>query len=312
MVAQRARKNDGGDEIILSSSSQSRSSLVLVALITLIWGFNWPTMKTVLSEIPPFTFRSLCMAAGAVGLFAIAKANGLAMRVPQGQWSRLMASALFNITGWNLLIAFGLKYVAASRGVILAYTMPMWTVLLSMIFLHERLTGRRALGLGLGMVAMLMLVSVEFAQLKAAPLGALLVVSAALSWSIGTIILKRYPVSLPTTSMTGWTMLLGGIPIWIATPFFESVSISQVTFWPAMGVIYNMTLAVIFCYWAWNKLISQGSVSVTSLSTLMIPVLGVFSSMWFLGEQPHWQEFSALALVIFSLMLVLLPKRARN
>ena len=293
----------------MPTAAQSRSSLILVVLITLIWGFNWATMKVVLSEIPPLTFRALCMGAGAIGLFAIAKANGLALRVPQGQWPRLMASALFNITGWNLLIAFGLKYVAASRGVILAYTMPMWTVLLSMIFLRERLTGRRAVGLVFGMVAMLILVSSEFAQLKAAPLGALLIVGAALSWSVGTIILKRYPVDLPTTSMTGWTMVLGGIPIWIAAPFFERISISTITFWPALGVVYNMTLAVIFCYWAWNKLISQGSVSVTSLSTLMIPVLGVFSSMWFLGEQPSWQEFSALALVIVSLMLVLLPQR---
>ena len=122
----------------MSASHLPRSSFVLVALITLVWGFNWPIMKTVLSEVPPFTFRTLCMAAGAIGLFAIARFNDLALRVPQGQWQRLIASALFNITGWNLLIAFGLKYVAAGRGVILAYTMPMWTVMLSMIFLHER------------------------------------------------------------------------------------------------------------------------------------------------------------------------------
>lgn len=87
------------------------------------------------------------------------------------------------------------------------------------------------------------------------------------------------------------------------------MSIGNISFWPALGVIYNMTLAVIFCYWAWNKLISQGSASVTSLSTLMIPVLGVFSSMWFFDERPRWQEFSALALVIVSLMLVLIPRR---
>ena len=119
----------------MSASHLPRSSFVLVALITLVWGFNWPIMKTVLREVPPFTFRTLCMAAGAIGLFAIARFNGLALRVPPGQWQRLIASALFNITGWNLLIAFGLKYVAAGRGVILAYTMPMWTVILSMIFL---------------------------------------------------------------------------------------------------------------------------------------------------------------------------------
>ncbi len=287
----------------------SRSSFVLVGLITLVWGFNWPIMKTVLREVPPFTFRTLCMAAGAIGLFAIAKLNGLSMRVPPDQWQRLIASALFNITGWNLLIAFGLKYVAAGRGVILAYTMPMWTVILSMIFLHERVTGARALGLIFGMIAMFILVSVEFAQLKAAPLGALLVVGAALSWSIGTVIMKRYPVSLPTTSMTGWMMVLGGIPIWIATPFFENVAIGKITLWPALGVVYNMTLAVVFCYWAWNKLISQGSASVTAMSTLMIPVLGVFSSMLLLGEQPRWQEFSALALVVVSLTLVMVPRR---
>jgi drug/metabolite transporter (DMT)-like permease len=296
----------------MTNSALPRASIVLVVLITLVWGFNWPVMKTVLSEVPPFTFRSLCMAAGAIGLFAIAKFNSLPLRVPPGQWQRLIASSLFNITGWNLLTAFGLKYVAASRGVILAYTMPMWTVLLSMIVLHERITGKRALGLLFGMIAMFMLVSVEFAKLKAAPLGALLVVGAALSWSIGTVIMKRYPVDLPTTAMTGWMMVLGGIPIWIATPFFERVEIGTISLWPALGVLYNMTLAVIFCYWAWNKLISQGSASVTALSTLMIPVLGVFSSMLLLGEQPRWQEFSALALVIVSLMLVMSPSQKRT
>ncbi len=296
----------------MTQANLPRSSLVLVAMITVIWGFNWPIMKTVLGEVPPFTFRALCMAAGAIGLFAIAKFNALPLRVPAGQWQRLIASALFNITGWNLLIAFGLKYVAAGRGVILAYTMPMWTVMLSMIFLHERLTGRRALGLMFGMIAMFILVSVEFAQLRAAPLGALLVVGAALSWSIGTVIMKRYPVDLPTTSMTGWMMVLGGIPIWIATPFFENITVRKITLWPALGVVYNMTLAVVFCYWAWNKLVSRGSASVTALSTLLIPVLGVFSSMLLLGEQPRWQEFSALALVMVSLMLVLLPRRRRS
>ena len=264
-------------------------------------------MKTVLREFPPFTFRSLCMAAGAVGLFAIAGFNKLPLSVPRGQWPRLIASALFNITGWNLLIAFGLTHMAAGRGVILAYTMPIWTILLSIIFLHEKLTGRRALGLLFGMAAMIILVSTEFAQLRAAPLGALLVVGAALSWSIGTVIMKRFPVSLPTTSMTGWTMLLGGLPIWIATPFLERGAVHEVTLWPVLGVIYNMTLAVIFCYWAWNKLISSGSASVTALSTLMIPVLGVFSSMLLLGEQPRWQEFVALGLVLVTLMLVMLP-----
>jgi drug/metabolite transporter (DMT)-like permease len=40
---------------------------------------------------------------------------------------------------------------------------------------------------------------------------------------------------------------------------------------------------------------------------MMIPALGVFSSMWLLGERPHWQDYVALALIVFSLATVLLP-----
>jgi len=41
----------------------------------------------------------------------------------------------------------------------------------------------------------------------------------------------------------------------------------------------------------------------------MIPVVGVFSGIWLLGESPHWQEFAAMALVIASLATVLVPPR---
>jgi drug/metabolite transporter (DMT)-like permease len=41
----------------------------------------------------------------------------------------------------------------------------------------------------------------------------------------------------------------------------------------------------------------------------MIPVVGVFSGMWLLGEKPHWQEYAAMVLVIASLGTVLIPPR---
>ena len=56
----------------------------LVVLLALGWGFNWPVMKVVMAEMPPLHFRVLCLAAGAAGLFAIARANRLPIRVPPG------------------------------------------------------------------------------------------------------------------------------------------------------------------------------------------------------------------------------------
>jgi drug/metabolite transporter (DMT)-like permease len=48
----------------------------------------------------------------------------------------------------------------------------------------------------------------------------------------------------------------------------------------------------------------------SSLSVMMIPVLGVFSSMWLLGESPLWQDYVALMLILIAMAVVLLPTRA--
>jgi drug/metabolite transporter (DMT)-like permease len=47
----------------------------------------------------------------------------------------------------------------------------------------------------------------------------------------------------------------------------------------------------------------------SGLSVMMIPVLGVFSGMWILGERPSWQDYVALALILVALSTVLIPVR---
>jgi len=68
-------------------------------------------------------------------------------------------------------------------------------------------------------------------------------------------------------------------------------------------------MPVIFCYWAWFKIATTAPPAVSSLSTLMIPVVGVFSGIWLLRETPRWQEYAALVLVIASLATVLIGPR---
>jgi drug/metabolite transporter (DMT)-like permease len=279
---------------------------VLVAL-TLGWGFNWPMIKLALTEVPVLSFRSVCLVGGAAGLFAIAAYARLPLRVPRGQWGRLLLIALFNITVWNVCIAYGIGYMSSGRAAILAFTMPLWGVLLSAWLLKERITARRVLGVGLGMVAMLLLLSSELQAVRAAPKGTLLMLSGALSWAIGTVMMKRYPVDLPVTSLTAWQLLLGGIPIYAGALAFEMHSLHPLTLWPVVAVTYNVLVAFVFCYWAWYKIVTSVPVGVSSLSTLMTPVVGVFSGMLVLAERPHWHDYAALGLVLLALAAVMLP-----
>ncbi len=286
-----------------------RSMWILTTLLTLGWGLNWPLMKLTLAEIPVWTFRGLCVASGAIGLFVIARAGRQRTRVPAGQWPRLAVTAIANVTMWNVLIGYGLMLLPSGRSAILAYTMPLWTVLLSRFVLHERLMPRRMLGVSLGMAGMALLIGDEFAAMEAAPVGAVLVLGAAVSWAVGTVLMRRYPTDLPTTSFTAWQLLIGGVPIMAGALVLEWGGWRPIGAGAAIGLAYNMLFVFIFCYWAWYKIATTVPPTIAALSTLMIPVVGLFSGMLILGERPHWQEYAALVLVIAALATVLVPPK---
>jgi len=278
--------------------------------ITLVWGFNWTAMKVAISEIAPFTFRTFCLAAGSGVLFAVLKATGQPLAIPRSQWRRLALIAFFTITCWNLLVVFGLRLIPSGRAAILAYTMPAWAIPLSVLFLGERMSRRKLLGLALGMGGIALLLVREVTSFTGAPLGALMVLGAACTWAIGTLLQKKYPVQAPVAPLTAWLMLVGGAPIYVGALLFDDFSaLRDVSLWPALAVTYNVLFSFAWAHWAWIKLATSVSVTTFSLSMLMTPVVGVLSGMLFLGEHPGWLEFSALALVLASLALVVIPAR---
>ena len=278
--------------------------------LTLAWGFNWTALKVALSEVPPWTFRSMCLGFGSAVLFAALRAGGQRLVLPTGQWSRLWLLALLNITAWNMLVAFGVALIPSGRGAILAYTMPVWAVPLSVWLLGERITGAKLLGLALGLGGLTLLLVESFAGIGRAPLGALLIVGAAVSWALGTVLQKRFPVKMPAGLYTAWIMLLGGMPIFIGAVLFEDWrALKDVGLKPWLGTAYNVFVAFAFAHWAWIKIATSVPVSVFSISMLVIPVVGVASGILFLGERPAWTEYAALGLVLAALLTVLRPGR---
>jgi drug/metabolite transporter (DMT)-like permease len=283
----------------------------VLAGLTLAWGANWTALKVALSEVPPWTFRSLCLGLGAAVLFLALHLGGQRLAVPKGQWTRLWLLAILNITSWNMLIAFGVAMIPSGRAAILAYTMPVWAVPLSIWLLRERITDAKLLGLALGLGGLALLLGESFIGLGKAPLGSLLVLAASLSWALGTVLQKRFPVGMPAGPYTAWIMLLGGVPIFIGAAIFEDIrTLRDVSLGPALGTAYNVFIAFAFAHWAWIKIATSVPVSVFSISMLIIPVVGVLCGMLFLGERPTWAEYAALGLVLLALVTVLRPGRA--
>jgi drug/metabolite transporter (DMT)-like permease len=282
----------------------------LLGALTLAWGLNWTAMKLALAEVPPWTFRSLCLGLGSAVLFAVLRASGQKIPWPRGQWGRLWMLAILNITGWNMLVAFGLKMIPSGRASILAYSMPALAIPLSVWLLGERLTIAKALGLALGLAGLALLLGEAYAALGAAPLGSLLVLGAAVSWAFGAVMQKKYPIAMAPGPYTAWIMLLGGVPIYIGALLLEDQrTLGAVGARAWIGTAYNVLIAFAFAHWAWIKLATSVSVTVFSLSILVIPAVAVVAGIVLLGEQPSLPELAALVLVLGSLATVVAPAR---
>ena len=80
--------------------------------------------------------------------------------------------------------------------------------------------------------------------------------------------------------------------------------------WPFLGFLFSVFICGGFCNWAWIKIATVAPVTISTLSMLMIPVVGVFSGMLVLSERPQWTDYAALVLVIAALASVLIPPRA--
>jgi drug/metabolite transporter (DMT)-like permease len=281
----------------------------VLAALTFAWGFNWTALKVALSEVPPWTFRSLCLGLGSAVLFAALRAGGQPLAVPKGQWGRLAMLAILNITCWNMLVAFGLALIPSGRASILAYTMPVWAIPLSVWILGERITRRKVAGLALGITALALLLGENLVGLGAAPLGSLMVLGAAMTWALGTVLQKRFPVGMPLGPYTAWMLLLGGVPVFVGTLLLEDPRVLLGVSLPAaLGVAYNVFIAFAFAHWAWIKIATSVPVSVFSISMLVIPVIGVLSGVLFLGERPSWREIAALLCVLAALATVIRPQ----
>ena len=283
-------------------------AFVPIAILTLVWGCNWPVLKVAVSEMAPLTFRSLTLPFAALGMLLVAKLSGDSIAVPRAWWGRIALLAFFNIAGWNAFVLFGVQQLPAGRSAILAYTMPIWAMLISLAVLHEPLNRRKIVGLALGMLAMLLLLGDDIRHIRSTPTGALLILAAAILWAIGTVLLRKWKPPVAQNTLSGWMMLLGWLPLVIAAPFFETHPVSYLlhlkgSTWFAL--LYNIFLAGTVAHWAWFTLARTLPVAISSLSSLPVPVVGVISGMIILGERPGPGEFIALALVLASLFAVL-------
>lgn len=290
----------------------TRKDYVLLALLILSWGLNWPVMKLGVREFPPLTFRTLSMIGGLVVIGLAARMQRESLRIPAGQAMTVVKLAVPNMLVWHALIILGVKLLSSGRAAILGYTMPVWAVLSGLAFFGDRISGRALLGVVLAMTGAALLLSSEFANISGQPLGTVFALLAAAAWGFGTVLMKRTKLDMPTISLTFWMLALTTTVMCVLSLVFERSQwrMPGAVEWAA--IVYNAAIIFGFAHVVWFRLARLLPPVMSSLSVMFIPVVGTFSGAWMLGETPHWQDYTAMLLILGAMSTVLFaPKRAQ-
>jgi drug/metabolite transporter (DMT)-like permease len=120
----------------------SRQQLILLVLLTLVWGINWPIMKLGVTGFPPLSFRTLCMWIGLPVLALVLVWRKVPFRIGREHWPELLLLTVFNMLFWHTLAILAVQSLSSGRAAILGYTMPVFSALVGAIWFGQRLAGR--------------------------------------------------------------------------------------------------------------------------------------------------------------------------
>ncbi|MEZ5610925.1 MAG: DMT family transporter [Rhodocyclaceae bacterium] len=284
-------------------------NLLGLAVLTLMWGINWPVMKLSLRELSPLYFRAITMSGGLLLLICWYRSRRVSLRMPTSALPQVLMLALPNILGWHALSIFGVQALASGRAAIVGFTMPIWVVIIGVLFFREKMTPRLWLATACSAAAVVLLLWHELDALTGRPVGVLWMLSAAFCWALGTLLLKRVSVPLSTEALTVWMIGLTVPLVWVLAVSLEPVP--SLDFSPTMWVVlvYGFAINYGIAQILWFSIARSVPPVASGLSIMFIPVIGLGSAMVLTGEQPFVEDYFAAALIVAALAATLLMGR---
>ena len=266
--------------------AQRASTVGLLAVLVVIWGVNHTWVKLALVHSGSLTFNGLRFAAGVVVLgallFALRGRRGV-LPVPGERWPLAFIGFLQNgvMSGCS---ALALEWIEASRTVLVAYTMPIWAMLLSFLLYRERVTASMLLGIVLGLSGLALLSApwaMDWTSAQAVK-GTLVVVGGTLGWALGAVLYRGRRWESDVWPQVFWQMLPPTLALTLLA-FFE-----RTPFRPSLGyaaiVFYIALVPTAFGTWCWTRTLDRIPAAVAGQALTLSPLVGVLFSAAMLGE----------------------------
>lgn len=278
----------------MSESASRRGALLALAVLTLVWSYNWVVMKQVLQYSGPFHFAAIRAVLATGVLFLVLWLRGESLQPPP--WRPVLLLGLFQTTAFQGLVQWALVEGGAGKTALLAYTMPFWLLLLAWPLLRER-PGASRLRYAAVAAGGLVLVLQPWAGLGALH-SALLALVSGLAWAAGVVITKKAFAGSDVTALrlTAWQMGFGALGLCLVAALVPEREIAWTAAF-AWGLAYNAVLASGLAWVLWALIVQRLPATMAGLVSLAVPLCGVLLAWLLLGERPDAAEAAGMLLI---------------
>ena len=284
------------------------SPYLLLVLTTLFWSGNFVLGRAVHTVFTPFTL-SVWRWALALAILLPFVWTSLRDQAPLllRHWAILLLLSILGVVNFNTFVYIGLQTTTATNAVIMLSVTPVLIVAISFMLLRQTVTAWQALGIGVSLTGVLVIISQgHFETLLARQFntGDLWILAAVLSWALYSVGLRWRPAKLKPLSFQAATMLIGII---ILTPLYgwdlahrQGFVVNTTT---VGSILYLALFPSILAYIFWNRAVAELGANRTGQFLHLMPAFGAVLSMIFLGERLHGFHGIGIAFIALGIYL---------
>lgn len=282
---------------------------LLATMVAALWGINFISIDISLSAYPPLLLAALRFGILAVPTILLVPRPAVPVR-----W----------LIGYGLgfgVLQFGFLYWGMAEGMpaglaslVLQASAP-FTVMLGAIFLRERLTPIRAIGILIAITGLAM-VGWQRAE-HAAILPFLLTLAGALGWAIGNVCNRQARTTKPLQLML-WMTTVPPLPLLALSLAFEGperigdalrTGVTLDGLPPTLGLLFTTIVATLLAAGIWSWLMARHPASVVAPFSMLVPIFGMSSAWIVLGQSVRPGEFLGAVLVVVGVLIGTIPRR---
>ncbi|HEX2828915.1 MAG TPA: DMT family transporter [Burkholderiales bacterium] len=284
------------------------TAYVLLVLTTLFWAGNWVIGRGIQGHISPIAMAFWRWAGALVILLPfVARPIAREWKSILRAWKVTVPLGVLGVGAFNTLSYTGLKYTAATNGVLLNSVIPILVIAIGVAFLREPLKPAAAAGVLTSLTGVLTIVARgdpdTLLHLKLNP-GDLWVLSAMLAWAIYTILLRWRPRELSSSAFTGSLIAIG--VLFLLPIFAWDYETGARTDWGPItfsALAYFAIFPSVLAYFFWNAAVARVGGERSSTFLHLMPLFGAMLAAIFLGEALLWYHYAGAVLIFTGIFI---------